>query len=37
MLEGGEVVERTGAVEKLLSVYCRDPDGSLVEYVHSFH
>ncbi|KAK4499185.1 hypothetical protein PRZ48_009698 [Zasmidium cellare] len=31
VLEGGEVVDRTGAVGKLRSVYCRDPDGNLVE------
>lgn len=33
VLEGGEVVERTGARGKLTSVYIRDPDGNLVEYV----
>ncbi|TKA23030.1 hypothetical protein B0A50_07248 [Salinomyces thailandicus] len=33
VLEGGKVVDRTGAVGKLRSVYCRDPDGNLVEYV----
>ena len=33
VLEGSKVVERTGAVGKLRSVYCRDPDGNLVEYV----
>lgn len=32
VLEGGQVVNRTGAVGKLRSVYCRDPDGNLVEY-----
>lgn len=31
VLEGSKVVERTGAVGKLRSVYCRDPDGNLVE------
>ncbi|CAK4023785.1 related to Virulence STM3117 [Lecanosticta acicola] len=31
MEEGGEVVERTGAVGRLRSVYCRDPDGNLIE------
>jgi catechol 2,3-dioxygenase-like lactoylglutathione lyase family enzyme len=31
VLEGGEVVERTGARGKLRSVYIRDPDGNLVE------
>ncbi|KAF4311538.1 Glyoxalase/bleomycin resistance protein/dioxygenase [Botryosphaeria dothidea] len=31
VLEGGGVVDRTGAVGKLRSVYCRDPDGNLVE------
>lgn len=31
MEEGGEVVDRTGAVGRLRSVYCRDPDGNLVE------
>lgn len=33
VLEGGEVVERTGAVSKLRSVYIRDPDGNLIECV----
>lgn len=31
VLEGGKVVERTGAKGKLRSVYIRDPDGNLVE------
>ncbi len=31
VLEGGKVVERTGARSKLRSVYIRDPDGNLVE------
>jgi catechol 2,3-dioxygenase-like lactoylglutathione lyase family enzyme len=31
ILEGGEVVDRTGAVGKLRSIYIRDPDGNLVE------
>ena len=33
VLEGGTVVERTGARGRLRSVYVRDPDGNLVEYV----
>ena len=31
VLEGGMVVERTGARGRLRSVYVRDPDGNLVE------
>ena len=31
VLEGSKVVERTGAVGRLRSVYCRDPDGNLIE------
>jgi catechol 2,3-dioxygenase-like lactoylglutathione lyase family enzyme len=31
VLEGGGVVDRTGARGKLRSVYIRDPDGNLVE------
>lgn len=31
VLEGSKVVDRTGAVGKLRSVYCRDPDGNLIE------
>lgn len=28
------IVSRTGARGKLRSLYCRDPDGNLVEYVY---
>lgn len=31
VLEGAEVVDRTGARGKLRSVYIRDPDGNLIE------
>lgn len=33
VLESSQVVDRTGAVGKLRSVYCRDPDGNLIELV----
>ena len=33
MLEGGKVVKRTGASGTLNSIYLRDPDGNLIEYV----
>jgi catechol 2,3-dioxygenase-like lactoylglutathione lyase family enzyme len=31
ILEDGKVVDRTGAVGNLKSVYTRDPDGNLIE------
>ncbi|KAJ5155248.1 hypothetical protein N7492_008051 [Penicillium capsulatum] len=31
VLEGAQIVERTGAVGKLRSVYVRDPDGNLIK------
>lgn len=35
VLQGGQVVDRTGARGKIRSVYIRDPDGNLVEWVPS--
>ncbi|KAH6688451.1 Glyoxalase/Bleomycin resistance protein/Dihydroxybiphenyl dioxygenase [Plectosphaerella plurivora] len=34
VLEGGGVVDRTGAVGPIRSIYVRDPDGNLVELSH---
>ncbi|KAL6915674.1 hypothetical protein FSHL1_007124 [Fusarium sambucinum] len=31
VLEGGEVVPRTGAMGRIRSIYVRDPDGNLIE------
>ncbi|WPH02353.1 Glyoxalase/Bleomycin resistance protein/Dihydroxybiphenyl dioxygenase, protein [Acrodontium crateriforme] len=31
ILEEGQIVDRTGAVGRLRSVYCRDPDGNLID------
>jgi len=36
VLEGGGVVGRTGARGRIRSVYVRDPDGNLIEYVAFF-
>jgi catechol 2,3-dioxygenase-like lactoylglutathione lyase family enzyme len=35
VLEGAKIVDRTGAVGRIRSVYVRDPDGNLIEYVIS--